>query len=173
MKARWMPMLLLVALSTAAQAQVRCGSMVVPGRLVERNCDAAMATRVAGDAAGEVNRYLSPTCATLNDGIRTASRQGNYNTVYELRKEFARKCADEVNDALSRSYREREQAREQRESQKRQAEEAQARTRAQAQQCEGMRDVIQSRRKREAALNPTEVAALRQFEAGYNERCLR
>jgi hypothetical protein len=163
---------LLAAGVVAAQAQARCYA-VVQGRVVEQSCEAAAALRMARETPSEMNRYLSPECATLNDGMRSAAKQGNYNTVMDLRREFARKCADEVSDAYSQRSQEQQRQSEHRQEQRREAEAAQARTREQQEQCTGMRDVIQSRRKREATLNPTEVTALRQLEASYNERCLR
>ena len=135
--------------------------------------DRAAALRVAGETPSEMNRYLSAECATLNDGMRSAAKQGNYNTVMTLRREFNRKCGDEVSDAYSRRQQEQIRQSEQRQEHRRELEAAQARTQARTEQCTAMRDVIQSRRKREATLNPTEVAALRQLEATYNDRCLR
>lgn len=163
---------LLAAGVVAGQAQARCYT-VVQGRMVEQSCEVAAAQRAARETPGEINRYLSPECARLNDGMRSAAKQGNYNTVMDLRREFARKCADEVSDAYGQRQQDQMRQIEQRQDQKREQEAAQARTRAQGEQCLGMRDVIQSRRKREATLNPSEVAALRQLEASYNERCLR
>ena len=168
----WASWALLTACMVATQAQARCYT-VVAGRVVEQSCEVAAALRAARETPGEMNRYLSPECATLNDGMRSAARQGNYNTVMDLRREFGRKCGDEMSDAYTQRQQDQMRQIEQRQEQKRGQEAAQARTQAQAEQCTGMRDVIQTRRKREAALNPTEVASLRQLEATYNERCLR
>ena len=124
-------------------------------------------------STADYNRYLSPRCASLNDAMRSAAKQGQYNTMRDLRQEFIHKCADEAQAAMQSASREHETQREQRQAQRRQAEQSQADARALAQQCDGMRDVIQLKRKREATLNPTEVAALRQLETSFNERCLR
>lgn len=134
-------------------------------------CGAAVHAQV--NSTADYNRYLSPRCAGLNDAMRSAAQQGNYNTMRDLRREFMQKCSDEAQSAVQSASRERETQREQRQEQRRQVEQAQADSRALAQQCDGMRDVIQSKRKREATLNPTEVAALRQLETTFNERCLR
>ncbi|HEX5685474.1 MAG TPA: hypothetical protein VFY73_15745 [Ideonella sp.] len=171
MTQQWKAVLGLVGgltLSSLAQAQ-GCYT-VFNGQVVEQRCARRLP---AVDSASEINRHLSPRCASLNDAMRSAAQQGNYNTMRDLRQEFTRKCADEAQAAVQTTYRERENEREQQQEQRRQAEQAQAQSRATAQQCDGMRDVIQSKRKRETTLNPTEVAALRQLEASFNERCLR
>lgn len=157
-----------LALSTLAQAQ-GCYT-VFNGQVVEQRCARMLP---AADSTSELNRHLSPRCASLNDAMRSAAQQGNYNTMRDLRQEFMRKCTDEAQAAMQSTYRERENEREQQQEQRRQVEQAQAQSRATAQQCDGMRDVIQIKRKREATLNPTEVAALRQLETSFNERCLR
>jgi hypothetical protein len=162
----------LAACAAATQVQAGCYTMVA-GRVVEQRCETATALRVAGETPSEMNRYLSPECATLNDGLRSAAKQRNYNTVMTLRREFDRKCGDEVSDAYSQRQQDQMRQFDQRQEHRRELVAARARTQAQTEQCAGMRDVIQSRRKREATLNPTEVAALRQLEATYNERCLR
>jgi hypothetical protein len=123
----------------------------------------------------ETNRYLSPACATLNDAVSSASRQGQWTTAQAAREEFQRKCADELQEAMNRRSQLQQGERERRLDQRRQSEQAQEQAAQLAHQCDGMRDVIALRRKRERdnALNPSEVAALRQLEANYNQRCLR
>ena len=123
----------------------------------------------------DTNRYLSPACATLNDAVSAAQRQGNWTNANAARQEFQRKCADEMQEAMSKRWQQQEGERERFREQKRQAELSREQAALLAQQCEGMRDVIALRRKRERdnALNPAEVTALRGLEGNYNERCLR
>jgi hypothetical protein len=155
--ARWLPWVLL-AVAPALQAQYYSRPYVPPA-----------------ENTSETNRHLSPACATLNDAIAAANRQGQYTTAQTARQEFNRKCADELQEAMQKRYQQQQGERERRLDEKRQAEMAQDQAAQLAQQCEGMRDVIALRRKRERdnALNPTEVQALRQLEASYNSRCLR
>jgi hypothetical protein len=123
----------------------------------------------------ETNRYLSPACATLNDAVSSASRQGQWATAQAARQEFQRKCGEELQEAMNRRSQMQQGERERRLEQRRQSEQAQEQASLQAHQCDGMRDVIALRRKRERdnTLNVSEVAALRQLEGSYNERCLR
>jgi len=123
--------------------------------------------------APEHLKYLRSECASINDAIRTAPSRGiGHGVISDLHDEYNRKCAED--DQRARSLLAQEQSRQ---SQARsqvqdQATRQLAQARAQSQQCDAMRDVITLKRRREAALNPTEVAALRSLEAAFNQRCL-
>lgn len=123
----------------------------------------------------DTNRYLSPACATLNDAVNTAQRQGNWSTANAARQEFQRKCAQEMQEAMNKRWQQQEGERERFREQKRQAELTREQAAQLEHQCAGMRDVIGLRRKRERenTLNAGEVAQLRQLEGNYNERCLK
>jgi hypothetical protein len=119
-------------------------------------------------------KFLTAPCAELNDAVRTAPSRGVTGQVLsDLTDEYRRKCADDDQAARQMLYKEQREQRHARESERALAAQQAAATRSQMQHCEGMRDVIGLKRKREANLNPSEVAALRTLEASYNERCLR
>lgn len=123
----------------------------------------------------ETNRYLSPACATLNDAVNTAQRQGRWANAQSARQEFQRKCADELQEATNKRWQQQEGERERFREQKRQAEVTREQAVQLEHQCAGIRDVIGLRRKRERenTLNASEIAQLRQLEGSYNERCLK
>lgn len=124
------------------------------------------------DTPSDLNRHLSPRCASLVDAMRSASRQGAYETYQNVRREFMRTCSEETQDALQQLRQEQDARNQRHEDERRDAAAAREQARVQAQQCEGLRDVIRSRRRREAELNPAELTALHQTEASYNQRCL-
>lgn len=123
----------------------------------------------------DTNRYLSPACATLNDAVSAAQRQGNWATANAARQEFQRKCANEMQEAMTKRWQQQEGERERFREQKRQSELTREQAAQLEHQCAGMRDVIGLRRKRERenTLNAAEIAQLRQLEGSYNERCLK
>ncbi|WP_157615485.1 hypothetical protein [Rhizobacter sp. Root404] len=54
-----------------------------------------------------------------------------------------------------------------------QAQRERQQSKARGEYCDGMRDVISLKRRREAELNNAEVQALRSLEGAYNARCIR
>lgn len=127
------------------------------------------------ERAGEELSYMSPKCATLQDGIRTAPNRGlSPNTIRELRQTFERECGDERRDALRAA---RKDQREQEKLKEREQEMAlQQKQRSQEdidryrQQCAEMRLSIHRRKQRP---NPTEgdLRDLALFEERYQSRC--
>lgn len=118
-------------------------------------------------------KYLSAECADIAEAIRTAPARGvRGDVVSGLREEYQQKCTLQDEEAR-RQHRQDErdrnnQLRAERDSLTLKRDE----TRRQAEQCNGMRDVIALKRSREKSLNETEVAALRALEGSYNSRCL-
>ena len=152
---------------SGAPTQIRSYGPMPVGRYVHGGSSSSL------PKAPEHLQYLGSECASINDAIRTAPIRGiGHGVISELHDEYNRKCAED--DQRARSLLAQEQSRQ---SQARtqvqdQATRQLAQARAQSQQCESMRDVITLKRRREAALNPTEVAALRSLEAAFNQRCL-
>ncbi|MFC7434183.1 hypothetical protein ACFQNJ_06625 [Hydrogenophaga bisanensis] len=128
------------------------------------------------ERAGDELGYMSPKCATLQEGIRTAPNRGlSSATVRELRLTFERECSDEQSNALraarqgQRAQEElREQEREMALQQKQRSQEDIDRYR---QQCAEMRLSIHRRKQRP---NPTEgeLRDLALFEDRYQARCI-
>jgi hypothetical protein len=122
--------------------------------------------------AAEHVGLLSPRCATISEAIRTGPARGvRGEVISDLRTEYRNLCADEEQLALGKLSDKRQNERE-----KKHAElVAQDQDRAQRQRvqenCVGMRDAIQGRKKR---LNPelaSEVAALADVERRFDEQC--
>ncbi|MCC7286035.1 MAG: DUF4124 domain-containing protein [Burkholderiaceae bacterium] len=127
-------------------------------------------------AAGKMQdhvKYLSPACASIAEAIRTAPTRGvRSDTIAGLREEYQQKCQYEDLDARRQASQEKaDQSREQLAQRDAVARDRRA-VQLRADQCAAMRDVIGTKRAREAALNATEVAALRSLEQTYNERCI-
>ena len=118
-------------------------------------------------------KYLSPDCASISEAIRTAPARGvRGDVVSGLHEEYRQKCAFEDQDARKQWQQEESQSRQVQLAQRESAQSARTQA-AQAQdQCNGMRDVIALKRKREASLNDKEVEALRSLESTYNQRCV-
>lgn len=170
----WAVLAVVSAWPLAAPAQQQTCKGDVNGRTVDLPCQASGGGyRTYGSNAADYNRFLSPRCASLNDAMATAGRMGNYNTYQDLQREFSAKCMNEAQDAIRRMRGERDAMQQSGQAQRQAADREQQDARALGQRCDGMRDVIALKRKREATLNETEVAALRQLEVTYNETCLR
>jgi hypothetical protein len=118
-------------------------------------------------------KYLSPQCASISEAIRTAPSRGvRGDAIAGLHEEYRHKCG--VEDQEARKQHSQDMADEYRRQRAERQAVASGRKEAQVRsdQCIGMRDVIATKRAREATLNPTEVEALRSLERSYNERCI-
>ena len=126
----------------------------------------------APDVQGHVP-YLNRECSSLSEGLRTAATRGvDSATNAVARREYSDKCADNEADAR-RAYQEDQGVKRAHQQEQRKAVVAQQSEAKRSQEgCAAMRDLISIKRKRESSLNPTEVAALRNSEATYNERCI-
>lgn len=120
--------------------------------------------------------YMSSTCSSLRDGLRTASARGtSAATVADLQADYAVRCRDDEAQAIARWQQDRQRAAEQR--QQFDAEHrAEAARHAQAQhqqvaQCGEIRRILARRHERIASLTPGELNDLRRFEAVAAERC--
>lgn len=120
--------------------------------------------------------YMSPECASLSDGIRTAPSRGlSYDTINQLRRDYSQRCsADEARarqrlaSEQSRTYMDGARQRVQIATESRREDQA---ARQLMDQCAEMRRSIASRQERIASLTPGEVADLHRFEANYAQRC--
>jgi len=118
-------------------------------------------------------KYLSPECASIAEGIRTAPTRGvRGSTIAGLHEEYRQKC--QLNDQDARRLASQDAADQTRQQLAQRDAVARDRKAAQvrADQCAGMRDVIATKRARESSLNPSEVSALRSLEQTFNERCI-
>lgn len=154
-----------------------CAALGTPGKLGSigpSRADPPYSPPLPGaPKAQEHVKYLGAGCASISEAIRTGPSRGVRRDVIDsLQEEYRLKCAledqearkqarDEQGQAFKAQVAERDSAR----AQRKQAEIRSA-------QCLGMRDVIALKRKREGQLNDKEVAALRDLESTYNERCI-
>lgn len=121
--------------------------------------------------------YMSAECASLNDGLRTASSRGlSPSTQVDLRNDYARRCSAEESMARQRWARDQSKDKVGRRDEERQAAQQARRDQAEqvqtASQCSEMRRIIASKNERLAQLTPGEVADLRRFESNYTARCV-
>lgn len=118
-------------------------------------------------------KYLSAECSDIAEAIRTAPARGvRGDVVSGLREEYQQKCTLQDEEARRQQHQdERDRSNRLRSERETLALQRDA-SRRQAEQCNGMRDVIALKRSREKSLNETEVAALRALESSYNGRCL-
>ena len=120
--------------------------------------------------------HMSATCASLNDGLRTAASRGlSLQAQSELRQDYNRRCLSDEQRARQHWSQQQSTAQLQRREQQQQANEASRRDAAQQQlarsQCGEMRRIITSKNERIATLTPGEVNDLRRFEGNYAARC--
>lgn len=126
--------------------------------------------------APEYVKYMSSECASLHDGLRTASSRGlTHQTISDLRWDYDRKCRNDETQARNRESQEQQNDQRQRRDAQAQSAEAVQREQAQVQrtgaQCGEMRRIIASKHERIATLSPGEIADLKRFEANFAERC--
>lgn len=126
--------------------------------------------------APEYQSYMSPECASLNDGLRTAASRGlSPATQSDLRADYNRRCS--ANEAQARNRfleAQRQSSSSQREQQSQagaDARRSQAEQQRTFEQCGEMRRIIASRKQRQDSLSPGELSDLKRFEANYAERC--
>ncbi len=127
----------------------------------------------AAPRAQEFVKYLPSGCASIIEAIRTAPARGARGDVIRgLQDEYEQKCS--VDDQVAREKLRGEQSQQQQVKLNERDEALKERqlTKLRADQCGGMREVIALKRKRESALNSTEVEALRELERVYNSRCI-
>jgi len=129
------------------------------------------------ERAGEEIGYMSPKCASMQDGIRTGPARGlSQETLREARNTFNRECGDErmrasrqARDDKREKQKEAERAQEM--AQQRRFESAAAEERFRN-QCAEMRISIRNRKQR-ANLTEGELRDLALFESRYEDRCLQ
>lgn len=119
-------------------------------------------------------KYLSGTCSSMADAIRTAPTRGvNYQVINDLRAEYENKCREEDRLARTQAYEEERQA--SREKMKslnavNEAKDASARTEA---QCNAMRDVLANKRQKMDGMTPGEKTNFQTLQTSFNDRCVR
>jgi hypothetical protein len=119
-------------------------------------------------------KFLSSECAALNDAVRTGPSRGvGRNVLADLQSEYQRKCSEDDQSARQQSAQEMNRNRDQERAARALAVNEKAQERMRSEQCDGMRDVIQTKRARLADLGPADLSALQAFESSYNSRCVR
>jgi len=118
-------------------------------------------------------KYLSSACASISEAIRTGPARGVRSDVMQgLHEEYRQKCSVEDQDARTQAQQDRSKDRQQLMAQRESAMTERKEARVRSDRCDGMRDVLALKRKREAELNAKEVEALRALEKTYNETCI-
>lgn len=121
--------------------------------------------------------YMSPECASLNDGVRTAASRGLApSTQADLRNDYARRCSADESQARQRwaqdQHRGYRSQRDDRHQASLEARREQAQVQQLSSQCAEMRRIIAAKNERIATLTPGEVADLRRFEGNFTARCV-
>jgi hypothetical protein len=128
----------------------------------------------AAPRAEEHLKYLSSECAAISEAIRTAPARGvRYQDVNALRRDYDSKCAFEDRDARAKVSNDRQREYQQHQARKEAEARDQKQAMAQRERCDGMRDVIAVRRKRESQLDAHDLESLHSLQKTYNEVCLK
>jgi hypothetical protein len=119
-------------------------------------------------------KYLGSACASISEAIRTGPTRGVRSDVLRgLQEEYAQKCSVEDQDARRQAQQDKSREFQAKVAERDGVARERQQVKARLEYCDGMRDVIALKRKREATLNTAEVEALRNLEKAYNERCIR
>jgi len=118
-------------------------------------------------------KYLSSGCASISEAIRTGPARGVRGDVVQgLYAEYRQKCSLEDQDARARAQQDVDAQRQTQIAQRDSGAADKQTAKERADRCNGMRDVISLKRKREPELNVKEVEALRSLEKTYNAICV-
>jgi hypothetical protein len=120
-------------------------------------------------------QYMSGSCASMNDALRTAQSKGlKYETIQQMQVDYRKQCSEEEQEARMKASREGldkrvEKRQADREAQVSQVQEQQ-RTAAKQQQCIESRRIIANKKAR-TDLTEGEKADLARFEENFRSRC--
>jgi hypothetical protein len=118
-------------------------------------------------------KYLGSACASISEAIRTGPTRGVRGDVIRgLQEEYSQKCSVEDQDARRHAQQDKAQDLQGKLAERDNGVRERQQVKARLDYCNGMKDVIGLKRKRESSLNPTEVEALRNLEKAYNIRCI-
>jgi hypothetical protein len=118
-------------------------------------------------------KYLNSGCASISEAIRTGPARGVRGDVIQgLHEEYRQKCALDDQDARAQAQQDLSAQRQTQIAQRDVNVADKQLAKERADRCNGMRDVISLKRRREAELNVKEVEALRSLEKTYNEVCI-
>lgn len=125
--------------------------------------------------ATEELTYMSPQCASMKEGIRTAPARGvNSRTQAELRRNYAAQCSEDQAEAQRQLSEEKQLKRRELLDEKRQSQQQKQLARAEhdklMSQCAEMRGAIRQRRAR-SGMTEGELRDLALFEERYQARC--
>ena len=115
--------------------------------------------------------YMSPRCSAMSDAIRTSSVRGlSYQASAELQRNYQRECSEDENEARSRMYKEKSDARKAEKDAKQSAQAMQLQSQMAQQQCDESKRIIASK-KRRTNLTDGERSELQRFEENIRARC--
>lgn len=122
--------------------------------------------------APDHQRYMSATCASLNDAIRTGPARGlTSSTMNDMRNEYSAKCGEEERAAMKRAWEDRRQKGEEQRSQQMAEQAEQRRETTSREQCAELLRILAGKRRQFDSMNAGEKADFQRFEANYNQRC--
>lgn len=131
--------------------------------------------REAGqERAPEYQKYLSGTCASMLDAIRTAPARGLRNDVIrDLSREYEQKCYEEDRMARRKVYEENREESRQKVGSYMAADKAKDELARLQSQCNAMRDVLANKRRQLDTMKEGDRANFDTLEKSFNERCVR
>jgi len=128
------------------------------------------------ERAPEELTYMTPECASMREGIRTAPARGvDSRTQAELRRNFQELCSEDLSRAQRELWEEKRLAQRERQLEQRVATERKTVAKADQDklmtQCAEMRGAIRQRRTR-TGMSEGELRDLQLFEQRYETRCI-
>lgn len=126
------------------------------------------------ERAPDYQKYLSGTCASMLDAIRTAPSRGlKYDVIRDLRNEYEQKCYEEDRMARRKQYEESGEESRQKAGTYVAADKAKQELARLQTQCNAMRDVLASKRRQLDTMKPGDRANFDTLEKSFNDRCIR
>jgi Spy/CpxP family protein refolding chaperone len=118
--------------------------------------------------------YMSATCASMNDAIRTGPARGLQSAaMLELQRAYRKKCDEDEQQARQRFDQQKQAQRNERQSQQAAEQADQARVATSREQCDELLRILHGKRKQFDAMSAGQKADFQRFEGSYNERCKR
>ena len=117
-------------------------------------------------------KYMSATCASLNDAIRTGPARGlTSSTMNDMRNEYDTKCREEERAATQRAWEDRRLKGDEQRNQQIAQQAEQQRSSVNKEQCAELLRILAGKSRQFDGMNAGEKADFQRFEANYNQRC--
>ena len=117
-------------------------------------------------------KYMSASCASLHDAIRTGPARGlTSSTMSDMRHEYDNKCRDDERSAMRRAREDRRAQGEEQRNQEMAQQAEQQRETTSREQCAELLRILAGKRRQFDGMSAGEKADFQRFEANYNQRC--